>query len=69
MAAVMLSYFLEKIGVTRSRARRAEVLFSVPIGVQSGLIEKYRALASACGIRTVHFVKCRSSPHWGRTCR
>ena len=47
MAAVMLSYFLEKIGVTRSRARRAEVLFSVPIGVQNGLIEKDRALASA----------------------
>lgn len=57
MAAVMLSYFLEKIGVTRSRARRAEVLFSVPIGVQSGLIEKYCALAAACGIRTVHFVE------------
>ena len=57
MAAVMLSYFLEKAGVTRARARRAEVLFSVPCGAKNELLDKYYALAAACGIRTVSFVE------------
>ena len=57
MAAVMLTYFLSKIGVTRSRARKAEVLFSVPCGAQDELLEKYRRLAAACGIGSVCFVE------------
>ena len=57
MAAVMLTYFLSKIGVTRSRARKAEALFSVPCGAQDELLEKYRRLAAACGIGSVCFVE------------
>ena len=57
MAAVMLGYFLSKIGVTRSRARKAEALFSVPCGVREELLQKYRRLAAACGLASVYFVE------------
>lgn len=57
MAYVMLSYFLGKIGVPESRAKKAEVLFSVPCGAGERLLEKYARLASRCGIRSVSFVE------------
>lgn len=57
MAAVMLTYFLKKIGIGRAQARRAEVVFGVPCGAQNELLDKYYRLAEACGIGTVHFVE------------
>lgn len=57
MAAVMLTYFLKKVGVGRAQARRAEVVFSVPCGAQDSLLDKYYRLADACGIGTVHFIE------------
>mgnify|MGYP002798227818 CR=1 FL=1 len=57
MAAAMLSYFLNKVGVTPRQARRAEVLFSVPCGAQDILLDKYYRLAESCGIGSVHFVE------------
>ncbi len=57
MAAVMLTYFLKKIGIGRAQARRAEVVFSVPCGAQDALLDKYYRLADACGIGTVHFIE------------
>lgn len=57
MAAVMLTYFLKKIGIGRAQARRAEVVFSVPCGAQDSLLDKYYRLAEACGIGTVHFIE------------
>ena len=57
MAAVMLGYFLNKVGVTPKLARRAEAVFAVPCGAQDALLEKYYRLGEACHIGTVHFVE------------
>lgn len=57
MAAVMLGYFLKKIGIGRLQAKRSEVLFGVPCGAENALLDKYYRLADACGIGAVHFVE------------
>ena len=57
MAAVMLSHFLQKIEINRSRAKRTEAVFAVPCGAESGLIAKYRRLADDCGLGGVSFVE------------
>ncbi len=57
MAATMLRYFLKKINVRKSQARRAEAIFSVPCGVEDALLDKYYRLANACGLGSVHFVE------------
>ncbi len=57
MAAVMLEYFLRKIGIGKPQAKRAEVVFSVPCGAEDALLDKYYRLADACGIGSVHFVE------------
>lgn len=57
MAAVMLSYFLNKVGVTPKLARRAEAVFAVPCGAQDELLDKYYRLGEACHLGAVHFVE------------
>lgn len=57
MAAVMLTYFLKKIGIGKSQAKRTEVLFNVPCGAQDELLDKYYRLTDACGLAAVHFVE------------
>lgn len=57
MAATMLRYFLQKIEIGKSQARRAEVVFNVPCGVQDALLDKYYRLAEACSLGTVNFVE------------
>ncbi len=57
MAAVMLKYFLRKIGIGKPQAKRAEVVFGVPCGAEDALLDKYYRLADACGIGSVHFVE------------
>ena len=57
MAATMLRYFLQKIEIGKSQARRAEVVFNVPCGAQDALLDKYYRLAEACSLGTVNFVE------------
>ena len=57
MAAVMLNYFLNKIGITPKTAKRTEVVFSVPCGAGDELLNKYYRLSEACHIGVVHFVE------------
>lgn len=57
MAAVMLAYFLNKVGVTPKLAKRAEAVFAVPCGAQDELLEKYNRLGEACKLGAVHFVE------------
>lgn len=57
MAAVMLSYFLQKIEIGRSRAKKTEVVFSVPVGASDALLDKYYKLAAACGLGRVTFAE------------
>lgn len=55
LAACLLGYFLEKIEVTKRKAKRAEVLFIIPCGSSEELKQKYRRMAEECGIGTVYF--------------
>ncbi len=57
MLADLLTYFLEKIEVTRHKARRCEVLFILPCGAKEELRQKYLDLASECGIGKVSFTQ------------
>lgn len=55
LAACLLEYFLEKVEITRRKARRAEVLFILPCGYKPELKEKYKKLADECGIGSAYF--------------
>ncbi len=55
LAACLLSYFLDKIEITRRRAKYTEVIFILPCGSGEELKEKYRRLAADCGIGAVSF--------------
>ena len=57
MAAVMLSYFLKKIEIGPSRARKTEAVFAVPCGASEELLDKYYRLADACKIGSVRFAE------------
>ena len=55
LAAVLLRYFLEKIEINKSRAKRTEVIFILPCGCGEELKDKYRRLAEECSIGAVYF--------------
>ena len=55
LAAHLLEYFLEKIEVTRRRAKHTEVMFILPCGCKSELKDKYQRIADACGICMTYF--------------
>lgn len=55
LAAVLLQYFLNKIEISKSRAKRTEVIFILPCGSGEELKEKYRRLAEECSIGAVYF--------------
>ena len=55
IAAALLAYFLNKIEITKSRAKRTEVIFILPCGSGDELKEKYKRLAEECCIGAVYF--------------
>lgn len=55
LAVCLLEYFLEKIEITRRKAKHTEVLFILPCGAGSELKQKYQRLADECGICTAYF--------------
>ncbi len=57
MAAVMLAYFLKKVGIGPSQAKRAEVVFAVPCGAQEELLDKYYRVAEECRLGNVRFAE------------
>ncbi len=57
VVADLLNYFLEKIEITHSRARKTEVVFIIPCGAEPWLKKKYFALADACNIGKVCFTQ------------
>ena len=57
MAAVMLGYFLKKVGVGKSQAKRAEAVFAVPCGASEELLDKYYRLADECCLGSVKFAE------------
>ena len=57
MAAVMLAYFLQKIEIGPSQAKKTEVVFSVPCGASEELLDKYYRLSDACKLGSVRFAE------------
>lgn len=55
LACCLLEYFLDKVGITRRKAKRAEVIFILPCGCKAEVGEKYRLIADECGIASVYF--------------
>lgn len=55
LAACLLENFLEKVEVTRRKAKRTEVIFILPCGCEPELKKKYLKIAEACGIGSVYF--------------
>lgn len=55
LAAKLLSNFLEKVEITRRKAKRTEVIFILPCGSDEELKKKYLRVAEECGICSVFF--------------
>lgn len=55
LAVCLLTYFLEKIEISRRKARYTEVIFILPCGSGEELKEKYKRIAAECGIGAVYF--------------
>lgn len=55
LAACLLQNFLEKVEVTKRKAKKTEALFILPCGCTPELKEKYKRVAAECGIGSVYF--------------
>lgn len=55
LCAELLKYFLEKIEITASKAKRTEVIFLLPCGTTRDIRQKYRRVAEECGFEYVGF--------------
>ena len=55
LAVCLLTHFLEKIEITRRKARYTEAIFILPCGSGEELKEKYRRIADECGLGAVYF--------------
>ncbi len=55
LAVCLLEYFLDKVEITKRKARKAEVLFILPCGSKPEIKEKYKRLADDCGFGAVYF--------------
>lgn len=55
LAACLLSNFLEKVEITKRKAKHTEVMFILPCGSGPELKEKYKKMADECGISGVYF--------------
>lgn len=55
LAACLLQYFLEKVEISFKKAKRTEVIFILPCGVNDTVRQKYRRLAEECGFSSVYF--------------
>lgn len=55
LASLLLEYFLEKIEITRKKAKRVEAVFVLPCGAKAELKQKYANIAEECGLAAVYF--------------
>ncbi len=57
LAVAMLKAFFSRIGMKPAQLRRAQVLFSVPCGIDERGLQNYASLAEECGVKRVWFVE------------
>lgn len=55
LASLLLEYFLDKIEITRKKAKRVEAVFILPCGVNPEIKQKYLRIAEECGLACVYF--------------
>ena len=55
LASLLLEYYLEKIEITRKKAKRVEAVFILPCGAKAELKQKYMRMAEECGLASVYF--------------
>ncbi len=55
LAVYLLEYFLDKIEISRRRAKHTEVMFILPCGCKPDLKEKYQRIADECNISMTYF--------------
>lgn len=55
LASLLLEYYLEKIEITRKKAKRVEAVFILPCGANADLKQKYMRIAEECGLASVYF--------------
>ena len=55
LAVQLLIHFLEKIEISRRKARYTEAIFILPCGSDDSLKEKYKRIADECGLGAVYF--------------
>ena len=55
LASLLLEYCLEKIEITRKKAKRVEAVFILPCGAKAELKQKYMRIAEECGLAAVYF--------------
>lgn len=54
-AFYLLEYFLDKIEITKRKARHTEVMFILPCGSKAELKQKYQRIADGCGLCQTYF--------------
>ena len=57
LAVIMLKDFLSRIGLKPSALRSAQILISLPCGIQGEYLSDYEILVEECGLRNVRFVE------------
>ena len=57
LAVAMLKEFFNRIGIKPASLRRAQILMSVPCGLQGAAMDGYRELVESCDLRNVRFVE------------
>ena len=57
LAAVMLKEFLARIDIKKAALKSAQILMSIPCGLQGEQLAEYVALAEECGLKKVRFVE------------
>ena len=57
LAIAMLKDFLSRIGITKAALKHAQILMSVPCGLNGQILEGYSLLAEECDLRKVRFVE------------
>ena len=57
LAAALLSHFLEKIEITRKKAKHTEAVFILPCGIKDEIKQKYKRVAEECGLGAVYFTQ------------
>ncbi len=67
LLTALLGHFLEKIEVTRRKARNTEIMFIVPCSATPKLLDGYRAIAEELNIGRIYFTRTQYAALLGQS--